>query len=50
MARVGGRDPAMSWVAGILCAAVVGGLLWLALPMAPALAGLADDVMRAAFP
>lgn len=30
-ARVGGRNLAISWVVGIACAAVVGGLLWLAL-------------------
>lgn len=50
MARIGGRNIGMSWVAGVLCAVVIGGLLWLSLPMAPALAALAGDLLRAAFP
>jgi hypothetical protein len=36
-ARVGGRNLAVSWVVGILCAGVVGGLLWLALGAGPGL-------------
>lgn len=34
-ARVGGRNLAISWIVGILCAAVVGALLWLSLPAGP---------------
>ncbi|MFD5213227.1 hypothetical protein [Microbacterium sp. NPDC058345] len=34
-ARVGGRSPAISWIVGVLCAAVVGALLWLSLPAGP---------------
>lgn len=35
--RVGGRSPAVSWIVGILCAAVVGALLWVSLPAGPGL-------------
>lgn len=33
--RVGGRNLAISWVVGLLCAGVVGALLWLSLPAGP---------------
>ncbi len=36
-ARVGGRSVAISWIAGVLCAAVVAVLLWLSLPAGPGL-------------
>ncbi|WP_309128414.1 hypothetical protein [Microbacterium sp.] len=36
-ARVGGRNLAISWIVGVLCAAVVGALLWLSLPAGPGL-------------
>lgn len=36
-ARAGGRSPAISWIVGVLCAAVVGALLWLSLPAGPGL-------------
>ncbi|MEJ1088579.1 hypothetical protein WDU99_09650 [Microbacterium sp. Mu-80] len=36
-ARVGGRNRAISWIVGILCAAVVAALLWLSLPAGPGL-------------
>jgi len=36
-ARVGGRSPVASWIVGILCAAVVGALLWLSIPAGPGL-------------
>lgn len=36
-ARVGGRNRAITWIVGILCAAVVGALLWLSLPAGPGL-------------
>ncbi|MFT4137108.1 hypothetical protein [Microbacterium sp.] len=35
MARVGGRNTALAWLAGIGCVAVVAGLAFLALPMVP---------------
>lgn len=36
-ARVGGRSLAISWIVGVLCAAVVAALLWLSLPAGPGL-------------
>lgn len=36
-ARVGGRNLAISWIVGLLCATVVAALLWLSLPAAPGL-------------
>lgn len=50
MARIGGRSTGMSWVAGVLCAAVIVGLLWLALPIVPVLAQVAGDALRSALP
>ncbi|HTN56192.1 MAG TPA: hypothetical protein VLZ82_08395, partial [Microbacterium sp.] len=35
--RVGGRSLAASWIVGILCAAVVGALVWVSLPAGPGL-------------
>lgn len=46
MARVGGRNAAMSWIAGLFCAAVVAALLWLALPMGPMLVQYVGDTLR----
>lgn len=50
MARVGGRNLAVSWLVGILCAAVVGALVWLAIPIVPALASLVGDGLRSFVP
>lgn len=50
MARVGGRNLTMSWIAGIFCAVIVGGLLWLSLPMLPVLAKFAGDGLRSILP
>ncbi|MEV8249333.1 hypothetical protein AB0O87_00225 [Microbacterium sp. NPDC076768] len=50
MARVAGRNLAMSWFVGIVCAVVVGVLVWLALPLLPVLAELAGEVLRNALP
>ena len=36
-ARVGGRNLAISWIGGLLCAGGVGALLWLSLPAGPGL-------------
>ncbi|MGF6822429.1 xanthosine utilization system XapX-like protein [Microbacterium sp. ZKA21] len=46
MARVGGRNLAMSWIVGILCAGVVGALLWLAIPAGPAVIEMVGDSLR----
>lgn len=50
MARVGGRSIAMSWIVGLLCAAVVVALLWLSMPMLPVLIEFTGDALRRALP
>lgn len=50
MARVGGRNLGMSWFAGIVCAGVIGALVWLSLPMIPVLAQFAGDALRGVTP
>lgn len=50
MAQVGGRNRAMSWVAGVFCAGVIVALLWLAMPMGPLLIEYAGDTLRAIVP
>ena len=49
MARVGGRNAAFAWVVGVACAATVGVLAFLAIPMIPAsVSWLGDAVGRPA--
>jgi len=36
-ARVGGRNLAISWIVGVLCAGIVGALVWLSAPAGPGL-------------
>lgn len=50
MARVGGRNLALSWVAGVVCAGVVAALFWFAMPMGPVLAEFFGGALRAAVP
>lgn len=50
MARVGGRNRAMSWIAGISCAAVIAALIWLAMPMGPVMIEYVGDTLRAIVP
>ncbi|MFJ2553660.1 hypothetical protein [Microbacterium sp. NPDC087591] len=50
MARVAGRNLAMSWIAGVFCTGVIVALLWLSLPMLPLLAEFADTAVRSALP
>lgn len=50
MARVGGRNLAMSWVAGVICAGIIAALVWLSMPMLPVLAEFAGDALRSALP
>lgn len=47
---MGGRNLAISWIAGVLCAGVVLGLLWFALPIVPAMAQFVGDGMRSILP
>lgn len=48
MARVAGRNLALSWFVGLVCAGIVGALLWLSLPLLPVLAEFAGDALRSA--
>jgi hypothetical protein len=48
MARIGGRNRWIAVPAGVLCAAVVGALLWLSLPMLPVAVAWVGDTLRSA--
>jgi hypothetical protein len=48
MARIGGRSTWLAVPAGMLCAGVVGALVWLALPMVPASITWVGDTLRTA--
>ncbi len=50
MARVGGRNLAISWIAGLLCAGVILALLWFAIPIVPAMAEFVGQSLRDAIP
>lgn len=47
MARIGGRNSAMAWVVGLVCTAVVGALLVLAVPALPVGFQMMGDTLRA---
>ncbi|MGB3732360.1 hypothetical protein [Microbacterium sp.] len=47
-ARVGGRNRAISWIVGLLCAGIVGALLWLALPAGPGMLALLEQMLPGA--
>jgi hypothetical protein len=48
MARIGGRNLWIAVPAGLMCAAVVAALVWLALPMIPVAIAWVGDTLRAA--
>jgi hypothetical protein len=48
VARTGGRNSWIAWPAGLLCAAVVVALTWLAQPMFPVTIAWAGEMLRAA--
>lgn len=48
MARIGGRNAWIAVPAGMLCAAVVGALVWLSLPMVPVTVAWLGDTLRQA--
>lgn len=50
MARVGGRNLAISWIAGLMCAGIVAGLVWFALPIVPTMAQFVGEGMRSILP
>lgn len=47
MARVAGRNVAISWIAGLLCAGVVAALVWFSMPMMPVMTAFVGDTLRA---
>jgi hypothetical protein len=47
VARTGGRNSWIAWPVGVLCAAVVGALAWLAQPMLPVSIAWMGDMLRA---
>lgn len=49
-ARAGGRNLAISWIVGVLCAAVVAALLWLSLPAGPGLLYMLGHLLDATVP
>ncbi|WP_404431193.1 hypothetical protein LG299_13755 [Microbacterium lacus] len=49
MARIGGRNSFIAVPVGLLCAAVVGVLVWYALPMGPVVTDWAGNTLRSAF-
>lgn len=46
MARIPGRSAWLAWPVGLFCAAVVGALVWLSIPMVPATVAWAGDMLR----
>lgn len=40
----------MSWVGGVICAGVVGALVWFSIPILPTLAAFAGDALRTWMP
>lgn len=40
----------MSWVAGLLCAGVIAGLVWFAIPIVPAMAEFVGESLRTVLP
>lgn len=47
---MGGRNLAISWIAGVLCAGVILGLVWLSLPIVPTMAQFIGDGLRGMLP
>lgn len=50
MARLGGRNAPFAWVVGILCAAIVAGLAFLAIPMVPVVTDWAVQTLSGSKP
>lgn len=45
MARIGGRSTPLTWLAGLVCAGVVAGLVYLAAPMGPVMLKYFGDLL-----
>ncbi|MNP81695.1 hypothetical protein D3C76_1801300 [compost metagenome] len=50
MAKVGGRNLAISWIAGLLCTGVIAVLVWFAIPIVPSMASFVGDSLRSVLP
>lgn len=50
MTTVDGRNPAMSWVGGLLAVGVIGALVWFATPVLPILGEFIGDALRTIAP
>lgn len=48
MAKIGGRNTAFAWLAGVVSLAVVAGLVWFAAPLTPAVLAWTEDVVHSA--
>lgn len=49
-ARVGGRNLAITWIVGVLCAGIVGALVWLSLPAGPGLLYMVGQLIDGTVP
>lgn len=49
-ARVGGRNRAITWIVGFLCAGIVGALVWLSLPAGPGLLYMVGQLLDGTVP
>lgn len=45
-----GRNLVASWIVGILCAAVVGALLWISVPAGPGLVLIIEHLLKGVSP
>ncbi|WP_217177674.1 hypothetical protein [Streptomyces sp. AC495_CC817] len=50
MARIDGRNLAISWIAGVMCAGVILALVWFAIPIMPTMAEFVGESLRNAVP
>lgn len=50
MTRVAGRNVAISWIAGVLCAGVVAALVWFSMPIMPVMTAFVGDALRSILP
>ena len=48
MTRIGGRSLWLAWPVGLLCAGIVGALVWVAMPAVPGTVNWIGDTLRAA--
>lgn len=49
-ARVGGRNRAITWVVGIMCAGIVAALLWLSMPAGPGFVVVLERLLDSTIP